>query len=126
MNIKNIIFDIGGVLADSKSGNWFITPNFWNIIDKNIVNEEKLKNSLKKYIYLQTQNPKTEKEEYEMFSNYYYHVLKEIDYPNINKEIANKLADDCVYNDDKFIFYDGKDTLELLSKKFNLYIISNG
>ena len=81
MNIKNIIFDIGGVLADSKSGNWFITPNFWNIIDKNIVNEEKLKNSLKKNIYLQTQTPKTEKEEYEMFSNYYYHVLKEIDYP---------------------------------------------
>lgn len=127
MNIKNIIFDIGGVLADSKSGNWFITPNFWNIIDKNIVNEEKLKNSLKKNIYLQTQTPKTEKEEYEMFSNYYYHVLKEIDYPNINKEIANKIADDCVYNDDKFIFYDdNKDTLELLSKKFNLYIISNG
>ena len=29
--IKNIIFDIGGVLAEPKSGHWFITTNFWNI-----------------------------------------------------------------------------------------------
>lgn len=48
MNIKNIIFDIGGVLADPKSGHWFITTNFWNIIDKDLVNQEKLKSSLKK------------------------------------------------------------------------------
>ena len=26
--IKNIIFDIGGVLAEPKSGHWFITTNF--------------------------------------------------------------------------------------------------
>lgn len=61
MNIKNIIFDIGGVLADSKSGNWFITPNFWNIIDKNIVNEEKLKNSLKKKYIFANPNPQNRK-----------------------------------------------------------------
>ena len=33
--IKNIIFDIGGVLAEPKSGHWFITTNFWNILNKN-------------------------------------------------------------------------------------------
>ena len=64
MNIKNIIFDIGGVLADPKSGHWFITTNFWNIINKNWVDQEKLKNSLKKHLYLQTQVPKTELEEH--------------------------------------------------------------
>ena len=31
--MKNIIFDIGGVLAEPKSGHWFITTNFWNILD---------------------------------------------------------------------------------------------
>lgn len=127
MNIKNIIFDIGGVLADPKSGHWFITTNFWNIVDKNLVDQEKLKNSLKKHLYLQTQEPKTELEEHNMFSNYYYEVLKDIEYPNLTMEIANKIADDCVYNDDKFIFYeDDKDVLEKLSKNYNLYIISNG
>lgn len=127
MNIKNIIFDIGGVLAAPKSGHWFITTNFWNIIDKNLIDQEKLKDSLKKHLYLQTQEPKTELEEHNMFSNYYYEVLKDIEYPNLTMEIANKIADDCVYNDDKFIFYeDDKDVLEKLSKNYNLYIISNG
>ncbi len=126
-NIKNIIFDIGGVLAGPKSGHWFITPNFYNIINKNLINEEQLKVSLKKYLYLQTQNPKTEEEEHEMFSNYYYHVLKEVNYPAINKELADKIADDCVYNDEKFIFYeDVQENIKQLSKQYNLYIISNG
>lgn len=127
MKIKNIIFDIGGVLANPKSGHWFITPNFWNIVDKKLVNEDELKIHLKKYLYLQTQEPKNEVKEHEMFSNYYYQVLKSIDYPNINKDISDKIADDCVYNDDKFIFYeDVKENLERFSKEYNLYIISNG
>lgn len=37
-NIKNIAFDVGGVLAEPITGHWFITPNFWNIIDKDIIN----------------------------------------------------------------------------------------
>lgn len=125
--INNIIFDIGGVLAEPKSGHWFITTNFWNIVNKSLVDEEQLKISLKKYLYLQTQEPKTENDEHAMFSNYYYNVLKDIKYPNANIDIANKLADDCVYNDDKFIFFDDdKPVLEKLSKNYNLYIISNG
>lgn len=125
--IKNIIFDIGGVLAEPKSGHWFITTNFWNILNKNLIDEEKLKISLKKYLYLQTQEPKTEKDEHKMFSNYYCNVLKDINYPNASLDIANKLADDCVYNDGKFIFFDDVySILEELSKKYNLYIISNG
>lgn len=127
MNIKNIIFDVGGVLADPKSGHWFITNNFFSIVDKEIIEESKLANSLKKNLYLQTQKPKTELEEHKMFSDYYYKVLKDIEYPNLTKDIADKIADDCVYNDEKFIFYDDvKLSLEKLSKDHDLYIISNG
>ena len=35
----------------------------------------------------------TEKDEHEMFSNYYCNVLKDINYPNASLDIANKLAD---------------------------------
>lgn len=127
MAIKNIIFDIGGVLADSKSGNWFITPNFWKIINQDLVDETELQTSLKKNLCLQTQEPKTEEDEHKMFFHYYYQVLQDIHYPIITKEICDRLADDCVYNDEKFIFYkDVKGNLEKLSQKYNLYIISNG
>lgn len=127
MKIKNIIFDIGGVLADPKSGHWFITPNFWTIIDKDSVDDDELKNSLKKYQYLHTQEPKTEKEEYNMFTDYYYHVLEDINYEGNNKALAKRIADDCVYNDEKFIFFeDVKKSLRELSKEYNLYIISDG
>jgi len=127
MNIKNIIFDVGRVLADPKSGHWFITNNFYNIVDKKYINEEKLKISLRKNLYLHTQEPKNEEEEFKMFSDYYYEVLSDIKYPILNKEVCNAIAKDCVYNDDKFIFYDDViDNLEILSNKYNLYIISNG
>lgn len=126
MQIKNIVFDIGGVLANPKSGHWFITPNFWEIVKPALIDKEELQNSLKKNLPLQTQDPKSEDEEHQMFSNYYYQVLKDINYP-VDKEITDKIANDCVYNDEKFIFYeDVKDNLEKLSQKYNLYILSNG
>lgn len=126
-NIKNIIFDVGGVLADPKSGNWFITNNFYNIVDKKYINETILKLSLRNNLYMHTQEPKTEEEEYKMFSDYYYKVLSDIKYPNVTREISNKIAEDCVYNDDKFIFYDDViNNLKRLSNNYNLYIISNG
>ncbi|MCI8568194.1 MAG: HAD family hydrolase [Bacilli bacterium] len=127
MCIKNIIFDIGGVLADSKNGHWFITPNFFNIVDESLINQEQLNIALKNNLSFQTQNPKTEKEEHEMFANYYYHVLKEINYPDDISKISKKIADDCCYNDEKFIFYDDvHDFLKEMSVTYNLYIISNG
>jgi len=125
--IKNIIFDLGDVLVYPKSGNWFITNNFYSIVDKNFINTKKLAKVLKGNLYLNTQEPKNEQEEHDMFANYYYKVLEDMDYPSLTLDIAKKLADDCVYNDAKFIFYDDvKSTLEDMAKKYNLYIISNG
>lgn len=123
-NIKNIAFDVGGVLAEPITGHWFITPNFWNIIDKDIINIDNLKETLHRNSDLLTQLPKSEKDEFDMYCNFYNKVLFDLNYKNGN--IAKELAKDCVYNDTKYLFYDDvKTTLEKLSKTYNLYIISD-
>ena len=48
MSIKNIIVDNGGVLSDPKTGHWFLTPNFWNIIKLDDVSVDSLRIAMKK------------------------------------------------------------------------------
>ena len=50
MYIRNIIFDNGGVLANPRTGHWYITPNFWNIVDLDKeTNMDIIKDVMKKY-----------------------------------------------------------------------------
>ena len=125
--IKNIIFDNGGVLSMPKTGHWFITPNFWNILGiEEKENIDKMKKTMKEFIYLLTQEPKSELEEYKMFKDFYYQVLNKINYKNLNENIVDCLARDNVYNDDKYIFFEDVDgELEELSKRYNLYMITD-
>ena len=126
MSIKNIIVDNGGVLSDPKTGYWFLTPNFWNIIKLDDVSVDSLRIAMKKNISMLTQEPKTELEEYYMFSDFYYQIVKDINYKDLSVDIANALAWDCVYNDDKYMFYDDVDIeLDRYSKKYDLYIITD-
>ena len=125
--IKNIIFDNGGVLSTPKTGHWFITPNFWNILS---IEEKENINLLKKTIQecknLLTQDPKSELEEYNMYKKFFYQVLSKINYNNLNDNIVDSLARDSVYNDDKYKFFDDViEELKYLSKKYNLYMITD-
>ncbi|MBO5477914.1 MAG: HAD family hydrolase [Clostridia bacterium] len=91
-------------------------------INKQVI-EDAIKNNLH---LLDERNISTELEEYEMFCKFYMHVLQYIKYPNITTDIVNKLAYDCVYNDEKVKFYNEvKEELQKLSKKYTLYIISD-
>lgn len=126
MKIKNIILDIGGVLLLPRSGDWFFTPNFFNIVDEKLIDKELLTISFKKFKHLQTQEPKTQLQEVETFTNFYFTVLQEIHYPDLTLALAHKIATDLCYNDDKFIFFDEvRPFLKKLSKNYHLYIISN-
>lgn len=122
---KNLFFDVGRTLLYPKTQNWFIPPNYNNIL--NNVTLKELKKSTEKHKYLlDERHINTEEEEFEMFSKFYLYVLKDINYPNITGQIIQNLAYDCVYNDDKFIFYkEVKDELISLSKNYNLYVISD-
>ena len=122
---KNLFFDVGRTLLYPKTQNWFIPPNYNNIL--NNVTLKELKKSTEKHKYLlDERHINTEEEEFEMFSKFYLYVLKDLNYPDINQQVIQNIAYDCVYNDDKFIFYkEVKDELISLSKNYNLYVISD-
>ena len=122
---KNLFFDVGSTLHYPVTKNWFITPNFFNIVGT--INKQVIEDAIKNNLHLlDERNISTELEEYEMFCKFYMHVLQYIKYPNITTDIVNKLAYDCVYNDEKVKFYNEvKEELQKLSKKYTLYIISD-
>ena len=122
---KNLFFDVGRTLIKPKSGNWFITPNFYNIVGD--MDKELLEKAIKRNLHLLDERDiLTEDEEYDMFCKFYLNVLQNVRYREITEKVINALAYDCVYNDDKFIFYpDVKKELTKLSKEYDLYIISN-
>ena len=122
---KNLFFDVGQTLAHPKTGNWFITPNFYNIlgdIDLDII----LSTEAKCMHLLDERTINTEDEEFDMFCKYYEALLREMNYPDITTEKIRALAYDNVFNDEKIeLFPDVEKILKVLSKDYDLYIISN-
>lgn len=133
MNIsgaKAILFDSGHTLNMPRTGHWFITPNFFSIINNSKSNytEEQLDKALENaYMHIsQTLLVETEEQEFNMFRKFYEIVLKEIKYPSINDEIIKFLARDNVYNDEKFLFFhDVKPALMKLKEKYLLGVVSD-
>jgi putative hydrolase of the HAD superfamily len=128
--IKAILFDSGHTLNMPRTGHWFITPNFFSIIDNSKFNytEEELDKALESaYVHIsQTLLVETEEQEFNMFKKFYKIALKEIKYPNINDEIIELLARDNVYNDEKFLFFDDVESaLMKLKEKYLLGVVSD-
>ena len=88
---KNLFFDVGSTLHYPVTKNWFITPNFFNIVGT--INKQVIEDAIKNNLHLlDERNISTELEEYEMFCKFYMHILQHIKYPNITTDIVNKLA----------------------------------
>lgn len=123
---KYIILDFGKVLAYPTTGNWHITPKFLELIDMNKVDKEKLQESYNKYKYLLGKKLITLEEEYDMFLEFYDNILKEQNYPNYNKNIAEQIAYDRTYKNDKYRPYENiKDELTMLREKYKLLLLSD-
>ena len=129
-NVKAILFDSGRTLNVPRTGHWFITPRFYEIIDKGILtnNPVVLNNAMDKasdYIN-KILTVSTEEEEFLMFKEFYKILLNEIEYPFIDDNILNALAEDNVYNDEKFLFFDDVEPLlKELEKKYMLGVVSD-
>ncbi len=127
-NVKAILFDSGHVLNKPKTGNWLIPPRFNEVIN----NKMDIKSIFFKYnmykakrYIMHNHSIKTEKEEYNQFKNFYSILLKNYKNSDNNDHIIDFLANDNVYNDDKFVFFDDVEkTIGELSNKFKLGIVS--
>jgi len=130
-NIKAILFDSGKVLNRSSTGHWFISPNFFQYVDKEKfehIDKKKIANAFKKaQEYMDEQKIILNQEmEYKHFIEFYKIFLENVSELDMGYEEAEMLAEDLVYNNEKYVFYD--DAIEVLPKlkdNYKLGIVSD-
>ena len=128
--IKAILFDSGKVLNFPASGHWFISPKFYEYINKETFNkiaQEKITNAFKRANeYINSQSKiKTQNEELEHFL-IFYNISSCIPELSLSQEEIILLAKDLVYNPEKYIFYDDAlNVIPKLHKKYKLGIVSD-
>jgi putative hydrolase of the HAD superfamily len=129
--IKAILMDSGRVLNRPVTGHWFITPNFFNYVDKerysSIVVSQRNEAFNKAGQYMMKQNLiLNEEEEYKHFVEYYRIFSKSLPQLQLNDNDIQAVAKDLVYNYSKYSFY--KDVVKLipeLSKVYKLAVVSD-
>lgn len=123
--IKYIIFDFGKVLGYPKTGKWFITPKFLELINKNDIGINDLKDTISKNKDLvKDDSPiKDLDQEFKMFINFYAKVLNGL---GLDSKLAEEIAKDKVYGNSEYLLYDDvKEILSRLSKKYTLIMLTD-
>lgn len=130
-NIKGVLMDSGMVINYPATGNWFITPRFFEII-----NEE----NFKKYSSRQIQkaiNKSYEElnkiplitnteDEQKLFASFYRAFGEALSLLDIGEKKVQLLANEIVYNMDKYGYYkDAVKALPLLHKKYKTAVVSD-
>lgn len=130
-NIKAILFDSGNVLNYPSSGHWFITPDFFKLVDRNkfeCLSEKPIKRAFQKSIKYLEGKPYvlTVEKEFEYFIEFYSIFSKELPSLELGREQIVEIARDAVYNDDKYYFpEDVHDVISELSKHYKLAVVSD-
>ena len=68
---KYLILDFGKVLAYPKTGDWFITPLFLELIDMNKLNREDILKAMSNFSDILSRKDTTLEEEYSIFYDFY-------------------------------------------------------
>ena len=131
MNIKAILFDSGRVLNGPVTGHWFITPNFWEYVNKDVfdsLDKSKIASAFAEADkYIITQKLMTTKdEEYKHFIKFYEIFSLRLPELQLYSETIENIARDLVFNPKKYVFYD--DALSVipeLKDKCKLAIVSD-
>ena len=129
--IKGILFDSGRVLNEPSTGNWFISPKFFEYVDRKkyiSIKKEKVNKAFSeaiKYINAQTLI-KTKEDEYRYFEKFYEIFSNNLLDLELKGEEIKGLASDLVYNVNKYTFYnDALKVIPELKSKYKLAIVSD-
>lgn len=129
--IKAVLFDSGKVMNGPASGQWFISPKFFDYVDKSILfslSKEKLEKAFyKAQVYINGEKLiKTVDDELEKFKVFFQIFANEIPELELNKEKIDCLAQDLVFNTKKYVFYDDAiDVIKSLSDSYKIGIVSD-
>ena len=129
--IRAILIDSGRVLNVPVTGHWFITPNFFNYVDKKIFSSIAISNRRKAFnkagqYMIKQKLILNEEEEYKHFVEYYRIFSKSLPQLQLQDKDIQAIAKDLVYNYSKYSFYN--DVIGLipeLSKEYKLAIVSD-
>ena len=129
MSIKRIFFDSGEVLVRPRSGSWFYPQDYFDWIKEKKVphfsirqrmNEKKAVTKL-----LDRKFVRNNIEEYDLFLDFYSEVFSNV-WKKDSQELIQLCAKGKVYdNNEQVMFSDVEQTLNTLSGKFELSIISD-
>ncbi len=128
--IKGILLDSGRVLNEPLMGHWFISPNFFKIINESDFNRLKKSDVHDAFLYALVDIDKHSKvltldEEYEYFKDFYTIFLDRLDL-NKDNDTSKALAYDLVFNLEKYVFYnDVKPFLDKVKPNYKLGVVSD-
>lgn len=122
---KYLILDFGKVLAYPKTGDWFITPLFLELIDMTKLKKEDILKAMNSHSDILSRKAILLEEEYTLFYDFYKSTFLDLNY-SVSEEILEKLAYDFTYTDNKYGFYNEiYDELEILKDKYKLLLLSD-
>jgi putative hydrolase of the HAD superfamily len=130
-NIEAVLFDSGKVLNVPQTGHWFISPKFFDHINKGsfeTISIEKKNSAFSKAgAYINSiAMIKTKEEEYYHFKKYYDIFSGELPELQLQNENVKELAKDLVYNTEKYKFFDDAiSVIPLLYPKYKLAVVSD-
>ncbi|MBD7912341.1 HAD family hydrolase [Clostridium cibarium] len=129
--IKAILIDSGRVLNYPRSGNWFMSPNFYEIIEREKFNKIKAYRKRKavyegmKYLDKQTLILR-EEDEYNCFYKFFDIISDYLPELDLTYTEITKLTKDLVYNYKKYEFYDDVyRVIPKLSENIKLALVSD-
>lgn len=133
MKIKGILFDSGMVLLYPTNHSWFISKDFFNIVEKSLFEKipegkrvEGFRNAQKLLSLKENLLVKTKSEEVEVFKKFYIELNNQLPELNLSNEKIETLAKSLVYDSNKYSFYDEVYNLLLtLRKTYKLAVVSD-
>ncbi len=129
--LKAILFDSGRVLNYPRTGNWYLPPNFFRYVDRELfqsLDQNRLEEAFRigHQYNVRHHLARTESEEWEHFIAFYQLVLNELLKLGVNDAAIRQIATDAVFNDEKFVFYEDVFTvIPELSRRYRLGVVSD-